>query len=129
MSCASASACCGVERLAAAYAQPDGAEWQDYARWSAAYYSPRAAQALVPDGAVPPWGLVLTNFMQHNKTTVLYDFALLRSLLEAAGFRCVALRPIGQSPRPELQGVDHPDPYQPPAAYAFETLTVEAVKP
>lgn len=118
-----------TERLAAAYAQPDGAEWTDYARWSAAYYSPRAARALVPDGAVPPWGLVLTNFMQHNKTTVLYDFALLRSLLEAAGFRDVALRPIGQSLRPELQGVDHPDPYQLPAAYAFETLTVEAVKP
>ena len=120
---------CSVERLTQLYTRPDDEAVRRYARWNAGYYSPKTAQALAGADGCPPPALVLNNFMRQAEKEVLYDFALLRDLLTAAGFRAVTLCPIGESRHPALRGVEHRPPYVVPEALSFENIAIEAERP
>ena len=120
---------CSVERLVQLYTHPDDESVRRYARWNAGYYSPKTAQALAGADGCPPPALVLNNFMRQAEKEVLYDFALLRDQLTAAGFRAVTLCPVGESRHPTLRGVEHRPPYVAPEALSFENISIEAEKP
>jgi predicted SAM-dependent methyltransferase len=77
--------------------------------------------------AVHSKALVISNFFYDFGHRLIYDWELLTHLLQEAGFQKIERRRVGESPHPELRGVE-----QHGRGYPFneeESMVVEAMKP
>lgn len=115
------------ERLACHFLSvvPDK-DWDVYCSWNLAHYSAYVSPELAMGNRNLCNSIVLSNFSHKMSEGFFYDFESMRYLLEFAGFVNVVRQDIGESPHPELCGLERFVPYMPKETYKFETLTIEA---
>lgn len=109
------------------YNAPNNDIYQQYARWSLKQYAPQMYADFIREYInMPP--LVVNNFMRFWGHQMIYNFSLLRTMLEHTGFKKITECPVGTSEHSYLQGLEHHEHIIPKWANDLESMTVEAVK-
>jgi len=110
------------------YNEPDKDIHQQYARWSLQQYAPQMFADFAPKNMAMPIAFVVNNFMHFWGHQMIYDFSLLKSMLEQEGFRSIMECPVGESDHTYLQGIETHGNVIPKWANDLESMAVEASK-
>lgn len=111
------------------YNEPNNEIHQKYARWSLQQFAPQMYADFVRGREEIPMALIVNNFMHLWGHQMIYNFFLLRSMLENAGFINVKECQMRQSEHLYLKGLEHHSDVIPKWANELESMVVEAEKP
>lgn len=117
-----------LDFLVRLYNEPDNELHQQYAHWSLQQYAPQMYADFMLERRKLPMALVVNNFMRFWGHRMIYNFSLLRSMLENIGFEDIKECVAGYSEHPYLRGLEHHGDVIPKWANELESMTVEAVK-
>lgn len=110
------------------YNEPDDELHQQYARWSLQQFAPKMYTDFASRNEELPMALVVNNFMHFWGHQMIYNFSLLHTMLEQAGFTNIEECQTGSSEHPYLRGLEHHGDVIPKWANDLESMTIEASK-
>lgn len=110
------------------YNEPNDELHQQYARWSLQHFAPQMYEDFASRNEKLPMALVVNNFMRFWGHQMIYNYSLLHSMLENAGFIHIKEGQSGLSEHYYLQNVEHHGDVIPKWANDLESMTIEASK-
>jgi len=117
------------EFLLRLYSEAKEKKTKEYALWYLKRNLPDIYEDFVNADGLIPLSLVINDFMRRWGHQCLYDIPTLKKMIEHAGFQDLQTRPIGESPYPDLNGIERHGTIIPDWANKMESITLEARKP